>query len=311
MSNLVTKLPRPTWHLLAMAALGLLLLSGFILLKDGGQGASAASTPGHAAISADVQAVLPGTRGELITSTSGYNGEGRILAVEVPRDLAVTEVGNPYAVADAAWRIRLLAADLAADAPDVTGYQLSSTGVSPAAISPAVVGELTGTLPPPAATQELRKLGSASPEATRAQLESNIAVLRKGASGAIDNVTIESLQLPDTAEHTAFAINVESGNVAKLKPFLGDIFVGLQTGLVGSENAVIDGLAIVLSEGSKPIAGSWIATRALTGAILSSPDFPMPESMAITLPFAASTNGPTPQGTATLGATSEEPQSTG
>lgn len=311
MSNLVARLPRPTWRLLAVAALGLLLLSGFILLKDGGQGAAAASTPGPAAISADVQAVLPGTRGELVTSTSGYNGEGQILAVEVPRDLAAAEVGDPYAVADAAWRIRVLAADLATEVPGVTGYQLSSTGVSPAAISPSVVGELTGMLPPPAAVQGLRKIGSVSFEAARAQLESNIAVLRKGASGAIDNVTVQPLQLPDAAEHTAFEINVDSDHVAELKPFLGDIFVGLQTGLVGSEDAVIDGLAIVLSEESKPIAGSWIATRALTGAILSSPEFPMPETMTATLPFAASTNGPTPQGTAKLGATSEEPQPTG
>jgi hypothetical protein len=308
MSNLLTRAPRITWRLLGMAALGLSLVGGFILLKDGGQGAAAASAPGPVAISADLQEVLPGTRGELIASTSGYNGEGQVLAVEVPRDLALSKISDPYAVADAAWRVRVLAADLAAEVPGVTGYQLTSPGVSPDAISPAVVGELTGTLPPPAATKGLQQLGAVSPDAARAQLESNIAVLRKATSSAISSVTIQSLSLPDADEHTAFAIKVESGDVEKLRPFMGDIFVGLQTGLVGSEDAVIDGLAIVLSGGLKPVAGSWIATRALTGAILESPGFPMPGTLTTTLPFSASTGGPTPRGAATLGATSEEPQ---
>jgi len=310
MKSRIERTPRPARRLLAAAALGLLLIGGFALLRADGEGAVAAFVPGPAAVSADVRAVLTGADGELVSSSSGYNGEGQVLKVEVPREVALAKADDPFAVADAAWRVRVLAADLAAQVPGVTGYQLRSPSVSPATLSPTVLAELTGTLPPLAATEGLRRLGSVSADSARAQLESNIAVLRKHAP-AIANVALQSLELPDAGEHVAFAVGVESSDVEKLRPYLGDIFVGLQTGLVGSEDAVIDGLAITLSEGPTPVAGSWMATRALTGVALNSPKFEMPETLATTLPFVSSTDGPVPRAEATLGAASAEPQPAG
>lgn len=311
MSGPIQRSSRLLRRLLGAVALTALLVGGAILLKGEGERAAAASAvPGPAAITADVQAVLPGTRGELVASSSGYDGQGQVLRVEVPREMALASADDPFGIADAAWRARLLAADLATGAPEVTGYQLRSPGVSPAAVSPAVLGELTGTLPPPAATAGLRRLGTVSADAARAQLDSNIAVLRKRVP-AIAGVAVRSLELPGAGDHVAFAVSVEAENVEKLRPYLGDVFLGLQTGLVGSEEAVIDGLAITLSEGSKPVIGSWMATRALTGAVLNSPEFRMPETIGTTLPFASTTGGPTPQAAATPGTASETPQPVG
>jgi hypothetical protein len=301
--DLPSRLPR---RLLAAAALGLLLATGLVVSRGQGEGASAASTPGPAAISADAQAILPGAQAELVAGSTGYNGEGQVLRVEVPQEMARAKVGDPFAIADAAWRARMLAADLAAEVPALTGYQLRSQGISPAAVPPAVLGELTGTLPPPVAANALRNVGTVPIAAARAQLDSNISVLRKHVP-TITNVTVQSLELPEAGSHVALAVEVESSAIEDLRPFLGDIFLGLQTGLVGDGNAVIDGLAITLWEGSKPVAGSWMATRALTGAVLTSPEFKMPASLVTTLPFVSSTGGPVPHAAATLGVASEAP----
>lgn len=306
MTNSTERSSRPMRRLLAAAALGLLLAVGFVALRTDGNGAAAASTPGPATISADAQAVLPGTQAELVADSTGYNGEGQVLRVDVPRELAVASTDDPFAIADAAWRVRVLAADLAAQVPGLAGYQLRSPGTSPTAVPSAVLGELTGTLPPPVAMNALRKVGTVQAAAARAQLDSNIAVLRKHVP-AIANITVQSLELPEAAGHVAFAVEIESNAVESLRPYLGDIFLGLQTGLVGGEDAVIDGLGITLSEGPKTVAGSWVAARALTGAVLNSPEFKMPTSLATTLPFVSFTGGPAPQAAATLGVALKEP----
>jgi hypothetical protein len=294
------KIAKKSKRLLVAISSGSLLVVSVILLTSNGHRADAASIADADQVSAAIGRAIPGASGSLISAGTGFDGGGMTLAVDVPSAVATPVVANPFAVASTAWRARLVAADLATDDPNVSGYQVRSSGISAASVPSSVLGDLTGTLPPRADVTVLKKVGSTTEAAARKQLDSNIGVLQSGMPGKLAKlaVSVKPIELVG-AGHVAFEVDVEADDISALRPYLGDIFFGLQTGLVGNEDALIDGVGVKLSEGPRVVAAIWTSTRGLSGETMVAPGFEMPEALHISLPFRSLIGGPPAMDSAT------------
>jgi len=193
------------------------------------------------------------------------------------------------------WRARLAAASLAGQVESLMAFRVAAPGVSLDEVPPAARGETEGTLPSASLVEGESKLGDISEKNALGQLESNLKVLRSALpDGSLSGVSVKSVSIDPARNRFAFEVTLTTEDSSALLPYFGDAFVGLETGLVGGEDATIDGLAITLREQEKPIAGSWVAARALSGTQMVAPGFKVPDEVTTTLEFPNLTGGPTP-----------------
>jgi hypothetical protein len=251
-------------------------------------------------VSTVVTATLPGASGTLVTD--GDSG-GVVGGVPSPgqKDLSIRlSTGDTVPIdparaqfffADRGWRAGLASGLIGQQDATVVSYHVTdASGVVPGGAEneySEVIRIQGGT--------SLAAEPSNPPIATaKAQLDSNVATLQSLApAGTYDSITSPRIDVDPSTNSYAYAVTLQSSKpVADLVPELGNVLNGLQTGLVGNEQPLIDGLSIVLKSNGQPIAGSWINARTGEGTELFDGTIDIPNVLNVTGTFPNLTGGP-------------------
>ena len=112
------------------------------------------------------------------------------------------------------------------------------------------------------------KIGSVGEKATVQQLESNIAVLKKATGEIITDSAIETVPIGTTPATFGLQVDLRVHNLSELAPHIGDVFLGLATGLVGTPQATVEGLTINVVDDSGARASVWMNGRTGDGSAL-------------------------------------------
>jgi hypothetical protein len=284
---------RGTQTRLALVA-ALVLVCGSVLAGELASGSSSAAStvPSAAAVETAVSGLIPDSSAKLVAESSQVPSTGLELEVALGSPPSAAEVKDPFAYAALGWRLRLAAASLASETEELRAFRLTAPGVSAADVPPAALGEVEGTLPSQRLLAARDSLGSLSQSNAEAQLESNLAVLRRAVPDALlQGVATKAIQVDPN--HVAFEVTLQTDDASSLARYLGDVFVGLQTGLVGGTGGA-DGLAIVVEETGEAVAGSWFAARAMSGTQMFAPDLKVPDELATTARFPVLGGGSAP-----------------
>jgi hypothetical protein len=256
-----------------------------------------------------VRAAIPGASAEIVSVEEGRASFGRQLQLVVTparEDVARNEA-DAFAYGDVAWRADMLAASLATEAPELAGYRLAPPAGMQVAVPPAALGVLQGSLPAPETASKLTSLGSVTEEEALAQMASNLDTLRNAVPpGAIASTDVSVVHIDAARDRFALSVSVGTREGDALLKQAGDVMVGLQTGLVGGLSASIEGLAIAIQEEGRPLAASWIATRAMAGTTMLAPGHELPQVQSVDVEFPNLTGGPQVQA-AGIGESTELP----
>jgi hypothetical protein len=192
--------------------------------------------------------------------------------------------------AGAGWRAALIAAAAAIGVPSLTDFVATDrTGAQ----APGAAFYLNGTVrttPGQSMAVGMTKLGRVSGTAVRRQLDDNIRTLRAGLpAGSLLAATVTPLAV---AGRTAFAVELRVTDLRRLTPHLGDLLIGLATGLAPGRESTVEGLAIHAVDAGGRNVGSWIATRAQQGTTVIDPRIRPPAVLAPRLRFVDETGGP-------------------
>jgi hypothetical protein len=202
--------------------------------------------------------------------------------------------------ADRAWRAEMAAADIAMQNPGLASWDISSQGSVPSGAEDFYNGRVRVD-PGDENWADLPDLGTLSTADASSQIVSNAGVLKNSApAGTFNSVAASRLTIDSGINSYAYTVTVNSDlPPAQLLPQFGNIFDGLQAGLVGDENGLIDGLAIIVRSQGEPIAGSWIAERAGVGDEIFAQGLDLPDPMVPTDSFPNLTGGPAVTGSGT------------
>jgi hypothetical protein len=287
-----------TWKLALIAIVLLGAALAVAMRSPAGDAAARSLAPG--AVERAVDLTIPGAAASVAPAATGSQRFGQMLLITPSRTAVAKESGDEFAYGELAWRAELVTASLATEAPEISGYSLQAPEGMSIEVPPSVLGLLQASLPPAGAGSELSKLGSVSAEEARAQLESNLAVLEEALPpGALGEPRVEVVPVGGPNDGIALSVELEVGSRDALSKYFGDVFVGLQTGLVGGPDAVIDGLAIKVLEKGEPLVASWMAARAMAGTTMAAPGIRVPELQVVDLDFPDHTGGPVSTASAT------------
>jgi hypothetical protein len=244
-------------------------------------------------LQAQVKAAIPDATGEITSAQDAGSEYGQQLVITPAREDVKQSEEDAFAYGDVAWRAGMLAASLSTEVPGLAGYRLSAPADMQVSVPSAALGVLQGSLPPAGAGAKLVDLGSVSEKEALAQMASNLATLEAALPPPVVTSTGVSI-VPVDAERGRFALSVTVGTEASatLLEHAGDVMVGLQTGLVGDVRANIEGLAITVLEGGRPLAASWIAVRAMAGTTMLAPGLELPAVQSVDADFRNLTGGP-------------------
>ena len=297
---------RLTPGIAALAVIALACLSISLTSKWGSRPASAETSL------APVPSAIPGA-----TATLGAAPDGGLLVnVTVPPSSGVpaapaaagakpagpAQPENSYELdsADIAWRV-LLASEVVADRdPNVVGYTYQGLaepreGTDPISVMNASNfrhGMLRGA-PKNALGVPMAKLGSVSLNDAIAQADSNIAEFTRVAAGVeVIRASVTPVWLDRDANLFALRIQLHVADVTALRERLGDLVSGLPVGLVGSDRAVIEGLATNVTDDHGQGAGWWETERASIGIGVPGPALPGPVPSDVAGKYRNLTGGP-------------------
>lgn len=264
----------------AVAAVGglaaVLLLSGAI----GGGGRGAHERLSLARLAA---AVAPG--GSVVLARAEQAAAGaESLHVALPDSLIRPAPGSrPPQVdstaaavyAGAGWRGALIAAVAAVQIPRLTQFVMTDKAGAQAPGASFFLNGSVRTTPGETLAGPMPMLGRVPRAATRKQLDDNLATLRRGLRpGSILGATVTEIPV-DPAGHTiAYAVDLRVTDLRRLRSHLGDLLVGLATGLAPGPDSTVEGLAIHAEDRAGRSAGSWMATRARQGTTVVDPRIP-------------------------------------
>jgi hypothetical protein len=190
--------------------------------------------------------------------------EGDALLVTVPdNEIKASEqdgAAGRLATADAEWRLSIAASLAAARLPRITSFRLS--GLEPSA--PLQMDFGAGLLRPQPGIDPwayLKRLGTVDAEGLRDQAESNVAVVAKAMGAKLRSSKVDLVPADTAGSAYGVRIAFQVSSLSDVADHLGDALVGAQTGLVGNQNAVAEGVAITLCDASQCAAGFSAARR--------------------------------------------------
>jgi hypothetical protein len=281
------------WQAVVGALLVMLAVVTVVVLRSANSGAASTATTIDG-LQAQVQATIPGgASAEITPSWRGEELGGEQLVLTPSRESAEKKAADPFAYGDLAWRAEMLAASLATQIPDLRGYQLAAPDGLEIAVPPSALGLVQGSLPSPEAAAKLTDLGSIPESEALKQMASNLEVLERAMpSPAVSSTEVGVVPVDAASGRFALAVTVGTEAGEALLERSGDVLVGLQTGLVGSPDANVEGLAITVVEAGRPLAASWIATRAMAGTTMLAPGIELPAVQSTDVEFPNLTGGP-------------------
>jgi hypothetical protein len=278
------------------AACLLLLVSivAAVLVSRSADSGAAPVAGGVGGLQAQVEAAIPGgASAEIAPAWRGEQLGGEQLVLTPSRESVEKRAADPFAYGDLAWRAEMLAASLATQIPDLEGYRLAPPGGIEVSVPPSALGLVQGSLPSPEAAAKLTALGSVTEGEALKQMASNLEVLEKAMPApAVTSTDARVVPVDAARGRFALAVTVGTEEGEALLERSGDVMVGLQTGLVGSPEANVEGLAITVREAGRPLAASWIATRAMAGTTMVAPGLELPAVQSTDVEFPNLTGGP-------------------
>ncbi len=242
-----------------------------------------------------------------VASNTFPGGGGSIVsAPDGARDDLVFTLGSPAAEADAAagsvgqlpadfvsaelsWR-GFMASALVAQRFGLAGFRI----VNPDGSTPALGtdDDYAGSFGASGPWAVRKKIGSVSIDAAEAQLNSNFKTLQAATGPTFDHFSVQRLVLSEDDNAFAFLVTIHSSlPTDRVRPYLGDLLVGMQTGLVGDESARVDGLALVLENEDGALAASFSAPRAGAGELLFGHELDAPGTLSTKIVFPNLTGG--------------------
>jgi hypothetical protein len=286
-----------------------LILVGLVMLA--GVALAAALTTSNASAddydSTVVQNVLPGASlGKTFLSNEQFNGSD-VEQLNIQLSQSDTAPSDPteaqFYYADRAWRGDLAAADIAMQDPQLAWWAMTDAQGDVPADAVDFYNERVRLVPGNENWTDLPELGTLDVSDANSQIFSNAGVLKGSApAGTFGTVSASRVTIDSGLNSYAYVVTVNSDLApAQLLPEFGNIFNGLQTGLVGDESGLIDGMSIVLRSQGEPLAGAWIAERAGTGDFVFSDQINPPDQMVPTDSFPNLTGGPASSSSATSG----------
>jgi hypothetical protein len=118
------------------------------------------------------------------------------------------------------------------------------------------------------------KIGTVSVDEARVQLAGNLDVMRSVfPADTVRRTRIVVVPVDASRRRFGLEADIRVSRLDDLKPKLGAVVGGLQTGLVGDPDAVIEGLAITVADGGSRRAGWFKATRTGVGIGIGPPGF--------------------------------------
>jgi hypothetical protein len=274
--------------------------------------AGAVTSPGHAAKRLPavarhaITAAIPGATGR----RSPGPFIGKQLTIRAPRSWPrfASAVGGPRVprrptaaeVAELGWRGEMAAAYAATRMPAVTYFRVATPGRTVSAFDlDWLNGELRGRVGGPVNGGRDRRLDKLPASQTLAQLQSSLAVVKQ-AYGPKVAMTTTATVVPLNTRASVYGLeaSIRVHRLTELRPHLIDILAGLQTGLTGTDKALIEGLAIDLIDDRGQQAGIWINTRGGSGGNLSAPSLDTAIGGTVDTTFPNLTGGPPTLGSA-------------
>jgi hypothetical protein len=247
-----------------------------------GSGTAASRLPSLAAQTKAAQApVSQAFPGGAATLLAVPGGEGSILTVSIARaslhQPASSQEGfavpspvvraDSFEAGEAGWRVGMAAAYAASANPAILGWSITPSEASMSAEASnylhgplRVVSE--ATIGWPSAT----KIGTVTESEAVRQLESNVSVLKSATGRTIEQSAIEVV--PVSADTFGLEVDLKVASLSELAPHVGDVFLGLATGLVGEPTATVEGLAINVLDSSGERASVWMNGRDGDGSAL-------------------------------------------
>ena len=196
--------------------------------------------------------------------------------------------------AEVGWRADMVSAYIASEDPYITGFQtLLGQAQVDSSDTAWMAGQLRSAVGEQVGGGASSTLDQISPSAAVAQLQSSVGVLQRALDPAIDlrsRIDVVSID----AINNAFGLEVtlHVANLAALEPRLSDVALGLQTGLTGTANAVIEGLAINLVDDSGNQAGLWLDARNGSGGAVGGSLLDFSSTWKVDTAFPNLTGGP-------------------
>jgi hypothetical protein len=286
------------------------------LTFDGaGQPADASATSPPAAISGIVQSVFPAASVSL-----GPSSYGEVLAApDESASAAPTPVGtsssapdsplslniqlgsptasgsareNVFRWSEVMWQADAAAALASTIDPAIDAFQITEPdGSTPAGAANFMRGSVRGN-PTNSAIDE-PSLDTISPAIASRQMQSNISALTAAMEpGAITAATVDTTPFGNSSDQFLVDVKVSLDSVADLEGFYGDLVDGLQTGLVGGGDSLVEGLEVQVSVNGQPELGVWTDPRGGLGALQLDPSLTPPDAYVPTATYKDLTNGP-------------------
>lgn len=283
-------------RVLALSAIGIGLPLAFLVAGVAG----AAGDPEQERADAVVREAIPGATGRLVQGAGG-EPKGR-LTVALPDQVAVGRQGASREVnyADSGWRANIAAAVIADRVPSLIDFAVTDPVGRRPPEAANVWGGVLRLSPGDSASAQLRKLNSITAYEARRQAEANLAVLEAGLpEQAIRGKRVTVLPVEAEANRFAVGIDVEVTSLPGVHGRLGDFVNGLATGLVGSLDATVEGVAIRVMDSDGLEVGSWTVPRSGSGSLYLDPRLSATPALNVSLPFVSLTGGPQPTSSAT------------
>jgi hypothetical protein len=266
-------------------------VSCLLLLSSAAFGASGGNE------SAVVSSLLPGSSVQIapLTTASGASSERLVITLassDTPSGL--TTLQQQFNYEEIGWRAGIAASLVNVADPTVTSYSVeTSTGQVPG----YAFNEFHGGFSPSGSSLNDPKLDSVASSAAITQMNSNLTVLKSVlSSGSV--ISADAQVLPVNADGNEFALEVRItvNQASSLQGHLGDVLVGLQTGLIGNMNStLVEGLSIqVITANGTPVVGSWQETRAQTGTLQFADPSQSSGPLQSTAVYPNLTGGPSP-----------------
>ncbi len=218
------------------------------------------------------QTALPGVSVTL-TSPSGENGS--ILTLKIPQsdldapaasmtgfDVPSTSRIGSFEAGEAGWRAGMIGAYDASKNPSIVGWELEPTeGPATPEADNYLHARLREGVEDSIGWPTASFIGQTTQTQAVRQLQSNLSVLKSVVGPAITDTAVQVIPIGTQPETFGLEADVRVNVLSELAPHIGDVFLGLSTGLVGAPNATIEGLAINVVDSAGERASAWMNGR--------------------------------------------------
>jgi hypothetical protein len=138
-------------------------------------------------------------------------------------------------------------------------------------------------------------LGTLAPSQVQAQADANLGVVQTQLGGALVAATT---QLVPTGDLQTAIFTVQVNDLLAVQDAIGNLLIGLQTGLTAGAQATIAGSAVRVFDRSGRAVGAWTATEAGVGMIYTGKLRSSGTQLVADWPFTSLTGTPAPLGAA-------------